>query len=366
MKVGVVTGGGDCAGLNAVIEAVVKTGSKRGLEFVGIIRSFEGLLGDPDWIELKPEHVDDISATGGTIIQTTNRGRFAAKQGEGNDAKIPREILEEARANIDKLGLEALVVIGGDGTLSGAVQLQDLGVNLVAVPKTIDNDLCNTDQTFGFASAVEFVSSSLDRIHTTASSHSRVFVVETMGRHAGWIALYGGVAGNADVILIPEVPFSYEYLVQHLRELRERGQRDAIVVVAEGASAVGDSVSIQRAEATKEHLLGGISSKVIAEIEGRTEVDEFELRSQVLGHLQRGGAPTAEDRILALRYGRAAAEAIANGNFGKMVSLRGHNTGLVDINQACSELKLVTPEDSMYQTAVELGISFAAAQPKTD
>ncbi|RYG19273.1 ATP-dependent 6-phosphofructokinase, partial [bacterium] len=232
-RIGIVNSGGDCAGLNAVIASIVRAGTKMGYEFVGFERGWEGLLSPIRMRGLTTADVAGISYLGGTILGTVNRGRFGAKQGEGNSRRIPREILQEAKDNLEKVGCDGLIVIGGDGTLSGAMQLAELGVKLVGVPKTIDNDLGVTDRTFGFSTSCQIVVDALDRIHTTASSHGRVIFVETMGRHAGWIALRSGLAGGANAILLPEFPFEMRDLLAFLRQ-RQSTAGSSVVVVAEG------------------------------------------------------------------------------------------------------------------------------------
>lgn len=355
-RIAIINGGGDCAGLNAVISSAVISADRLGYESIGIIRGMDGLLDKPNYVSLTPAGVAKIAGDGGTIIKTTNKGRFAAKVGDGYASQIDPAVLNEAKANIEALGIHALIVIGGDGTLTGAKQLSDLGVKMVGVPKTIDNDLSATDVTFGFSSAVDFVSDALDRVHTTAESHNRVIFVETMGRNAGWIALYGGVAGIADIILIPEFEFSYEKVITALRERRLKGRTYSIVVVAEGAHAAAES-AVAKTEAGKENLLGGISYKIMAEIAARTG-EEFEMRNLILGHLQRGGAPNAEDRVLAQRYGVAAVQALHEGKFGQMVSLQNGRIITVNIDEAISKIKLVDQDTPLYQAAQSLGISF--------
>lgn len=355
-RIGIVNGGGDCPGLNAVIEAVVKYGTAKNLEIYGFIEGSEGMLDTPRYMELNPDIVDDISATGGTILHTTNHGKFSAKKGAGEVAEIPAEVLSDAAANLNELEVEALIVIGGDGTLTGAMQLAEHGVKIVGVPKTIDNDLCLTDRSFGFSSAVEYVSNSLDRLHTTADSHSRVFVVETMGRHAGWISLYGGIAGNADVILIPELPFTYSRVLNHLREKSAAGQNYFIIVTAEGARPETATKSYSHQEAEKENRFGGAADRLAEELIHLADKGEFEIRVSVLGHLQRGGPPNAEDRVLAQQFGVAAVDALLAGEFGKMIALNGESTYLVDISEACKCLNLVEPNNPILKTARSIGI----------
>lgn len=358
-RIGILTGGGDCAGLNAVISAVVRSGIGMGYEFVGILKGWEGIL-DPTMLKpLSLEDVKGISHLGGTILRTTNKGRFAAKVGEGGVSRIPQDILQMVERNMKAHAIDALVVIGGDGTLSGAQQLMDTtGVRVVGVPKTIDNDLQGTDQTFGFSTAVEVVREALDRIHTTAASHDRVIFVETMGRHAGWIALYGGVAGNADAILLPEFDFRVEDLAAFLRRRDQAREFASIVVVAEGARINGAISAVSAGSATSELKLGGTADRVMAAVEA-VAPGEFEMRSVVLGHTQRGGSPNAEDRILSRAYGVAAMEAIDQGKFGSMVSMRGGAMSIVPIADAVGGLKRVTVDDPVFDAASKIGIFFS-------
>ncbi len=356
-KIGILNGGGDVQPLNAVIASIVKSGVKRGYEFVGFEKGWEGVLSPMLYRTLDQKAVRGISHVGGTILGTVNKGRFAAKKGEGEVNRIPDEILNEAKANLEKVGVEALIVIGGDGTLTGALQLAEKGVNIVGVPKTIDNDLKSTDKTFGFSTAVDIATEALDRIHTTATSHDRVIFVEVMGRHAGWIALYSGLAGGADMILLPEIPFDYGKIIEYLRKRKETGYRASVVVVAEGAKAKEGSLTIRENADMAEVKLGGISNTIIHNIE-RMAPGEFELRSTILGHVQRGGTPNSEDRILAKQYGVAAVDAIEKGEFGKMVSLKGDQIVFVPIADAVEQLKLVTLDSLPLQTAKKIGVFF--------
>ncbi|MDX2065097.1 MAG: ATP-dependent 6-phosphofructokinase, partial [Fimbriimonadaceae bacterium] len=279
-RIGILTSGGDCSGLNAVIASAVKVGVARGYEFIGFIRGWEGVLDPLDYVPLTLDSVRGISFIGGTILKTTNRGRFGGKVGAGGVRMIPPEIIAMAKRNLDSLGVESLIVIGGDGSLSAALQLADAGVRIIGVPKTIDNDLNSTDRTFGFATAVQVVMAALDRIHTTASSHDRIFFVETMGRHAGWIALRAGIAGGADAILVPEFPFRVQDLTEFLL-WRHREFGSSIVVVAEGAK-VDDRLVTQGNANTSEVLLGGVSTEIMRMIE-RLAPGEFDMRGTVLG-----------------------------------------------------------------------------------
>jgi 6-phosphofructokinase 1 len=354
-KIGIVTGGGDCPGLNTVIRAVAKAASKRGWESLGILGGYEGLLEPRRFRPLDYQALSGLLVRGGTILGTANRGRFSAKVGHGESRGLPTELLDGVREGMEALGLSALVSIGGDGSLSIAQQLHEHGVPVVGVPKTIDNDLEGTMFTFGFDSAVACATDALDRLHTTAESHNRVMVLEVMGRYAGWIALYSGVAGGADVILIPEIPFRYESICAKIEEREKLGKSFTLVVVAEGAREKdGAFVTAGAAGSVGEARLGGIGAVVTAEIEKRTGK---EARTCVLGHLQRGGSPTTFDRALCSMFGAAAVELIAAGEFGKMVTFAGTGVGAVSISEAVGRLKTVPPNGSLARTARALGIS---------
>ena len=354
-KIGIVTGGGDCPGLNAVIRAVAKTATKRGWEPIGIVGGYEGLLSPQQFIPLDYKALSGLLVRGGTILGTANRGKFSAKVGHGESRKLPRELLDQTKAGMDALGISALVSIGGDGSLSIAQQMHEHGIPIVGVPKTIDNDLECTMMTFGFDSAVACATDALDRLHTTAESHNRVMVLEVMGRYAGWIALYAGVAGGADVILIPEIPFTYESICAKIKEREGQGKKFTLIVVAEGAREKGaDFVTSAGQEANREARLGGIGAVVTAEVEKRTGK---ETRGCVLGHLQRGGSPTTFDRALCTMFGATAVELIAAGEFGKMVAYIGPQVGAVNISEAVGKLKTVRADGNLARTARALGIS---------
>lgn len=357
-KIGILTGGGDVQALNSVIAAVVKAGIPLGYDFIGFEKSWEGVLTPMQYRPLELKDVRGISHIGGTILKTVNKGRFAGKAGaHGEINKIDDALIEEARGNLELIGCEALVVIGGDGTLSGAAQLAEKGVKIIGVPKTIDNDIDSTDKTFGFSSAVEIAVEALDRVHTTATSHDRVIIVETMGRNAGWIALYAGLAGGADVILIPEIEFDYNVIVEFLRKRKTTGYRSAMIAVAEGAKAKNEDVVSIVDPSKPEVQLGGISVEMMKRIE-QLAPGEFELRNVVLGHVQRGGIPDADDRMLAKAYGVAAIDAVKNEQWGTMVSLRNNKIITVPLQEAISKLKKVTREDLMFHTAQEMGVCF--------
>ncbi len=354
-KIGIVTGGGDCPGLNAVIRAVAKAASMRGWETLGILGGYEGLLEPRRFKPLDYTALDGLLVRGGTILGTANRGRFSAKTGHGESRDLPKELLDETRAGLKALNLSALVSVGGDGSLSIALQMHEHGIPIVGVPKTIDNDLEGTWMTFGFDSAVACATDALDRLHTTAESHNRVMVLEVMGRYAGWIALYAGIAGGADVILIPEIPFQYESVCAKIRQRDEQGKKFTLIVVAEGAREKNkDFVSAAAQEENREARLGGIGQVVAGEIAERSGKES---RCCVLGHLQRGGSPTNFDRALCTMFGAVAVELIATRDFGKMVALTGNQVAAIPLHQAVGRLKIVPPDGGLLRTARALGIS---------
>ena len=353
-KIGIVTGGGDCPGLNTVIRAVAKAATMRGWETLGIIGGYEGLLEPQQFRPLDYKALDGLLTRGGTILGTANRGKFSAKVGHGEGRKLPKELLDATKAGMEKLGISALVSIGGDGSLSIALQMVEHGIPVVGVPKTIDNDLHGTLFTFGFDSAVACATDALDRLHTTAESHRRVMVLEVMGRYAGWIALYAGVAGGADVILIPENPFTYDAICKKIQERETKGKHFTLVVVAEGAREKdGGFVTSGTQEANREAHLGGIGNVVAEEIGKRSGK---ETRCCVLGHLQRGGTPTTFDRALCSMFGAMAVELIDAGEFGKMVAFAGNKVSAVKIADAVGKLKIVPMDGTLARTAQALGI----------
>lgn len=356
-KVGVLTGGGDCPGLNAVIRAVVKSASEKyDYNVTGIEDGFEGLVLPNKTRDLTLQNIRGILPIGGTILGTTNRANpFEYKiiiDGKSETRDISRDVLN----NIQSMGLDALIVIGGDGTLKIAYELFKRGCPVVGVPKTIDNDILATDVTFGFRTAVQTATDALDRLHTTAESHHRVMVVEVMGRYVGWIALETGIGGGADVILIPEIPFDMERVCKKIDDRKNSGSRSSIVVVAEGAKPVGGDISILCPAETggSAERLGGIGNKVGANIScyGR------EVRVTVLGHVQRGGSPCAFDRILSTQFGVAAMDLIANKRFGEMVCLRGKRIESVSLSEVTQGQKKVPTEEGLVKVAESIGISF--------
>ena len=350
-RVALSTGGGDAPGLNAVIRAAVMAGLNHGWEMLGIRKGFDGLLGNGDVTRLDRESVRGITHLGGTILGTTNRGNpfeWPVERPDGTVEHVDRS--RELIDTIERLGIDAIIAIGGDGTLRIAQGLCDLGVPIVGVPKTIDNDLAATSVTFGFHTAVQTATEALDRLHSTAESHERVMVVELMGRDTGWIALFAGVSSTADIILIPEIPFDLANVCRKVEERWAVGRRFAIVVVAESAHAAGDE-----AQTTAPGRYGGIAEKLAREIAERTG---RETRSLVLGHLQRGGTPTAYDRLIALRFGAAAVSLVAEGRFGHMVALDPPEVRAVPISDALSGVRRVPVDGDVVGTARALGISF--------
>jgi ATP-dependent phosphofructokinase / diphosphate-dependent phosphofructokinase len=353
-RIGVLTSGGDCPGLNAVLRGVVLAAEKLGWEVLGFLDGFEGLLPPGKHVLLDRRRIAGIMPRGGTIIGTTNRGHFVAKVGAGDRTVVPEQLIADAREVLKELRVAALIIVGGDGSMVTALQLQEAGINCIGVPKTIDNDLEATAMTFGFDSAVASVMDALDRLHTTATSHKRVMVLEVMGRHAGWIALHGGVAGGAHIILIPEIPFDYDRIAAAINARADRGSPSAIVVVAEGACP-RDGQVVMRPSQQGEYRFGGIGNIVAYEIAARTGK---ETRCTVLGHLQRGGTPTALDRILGTRFGVKAVKLIHEKQFGSMVSYQNYQVRHVPIAEAVNRLRLVPPDGELVQTARDVEISF--------
>ena len=337
MRVGVLTGGGDCPGLNAVIRALVRRGTQEyGYEFTGFRDGWRGPL-EGDTIPLDVQAVRGILPRGGTILGTSRTNPLAESASSGG-----RSGAQRIKDNLAGLGVDALITIGGEDTLGVATALYEQGVAVVGVPKTIDNDLSATDYTFGFDTAVNIAMEAIDRLHTTAESHHRALIVEVMGRHAGWIALHAGLAGGANVILIPERPFSMDKVCEYVQH-RFQTRYAPIVVVAEGARPADNDLALsdERLDSFGHVRLGGIGQQLAAEIEKRTGK---EARCTVLGHIQRGGTPTAFDRVLASRFGIHAIDAVHDGEFGVMVALRGTQIARVPIAEATREVKLVPPE----------------------
>ena len=337
MRIGVLTGGGDCPGLNAVIRAIVRKGiNAHGHEFVGFRYGWAGVLKN-EAAELTLDSTRGILHRGGTILGSSRTNPYKVDGG-----------VDQVREAMRARNLDALIPIGGEDTLGVAGKLHADGISVVGVPKTIDNDLAATDFTFGFQTAVQIATDAIDRLHTTAESHNRVIIIEVMGRHAGWIAVYSGMAGGADVILIPERPFNIDRVCEHIQRRHSKGSTFSIVVVAEGATPEdgGQVTEHQDTDAFGHVRLGGIAVELEKAIESRTG---YESRMTILGHVQRGGTPLAYDRVLGTRFGVAAVDAANEGDFGKMVALRGTRIERVPLAEALAEPKLVDPE--LYETA---------------
>jgi len=357
MRIAISTGGGDAPGLNAVIRAAVLSAINRGWEVLGIKRGFAGLMGEDEVVTLTKESVRGIAHLGGTILRATNRGNpfcYPRKQPDGSYLEEDRsdELIENAR----QLGIEAIISIGGDGSLDIAHRLCEKGMKIVGVPKTIDNDVSGTITTFGFDTAVNTAIEAIDKLHTTAESHDRVMIMEVMGRDAGFIALHSGVAGTADVILIPEIPYDITRVCDKIRSRDAHGRHFSIVVVAEGAYPKGgEAHTMGESLPGQARRLGGVADMIAREIQAQTGK---ETRSLVLGHLQRGGMPTGYDRLLATRFGGAAVRAIADEKWDHMVALQTPHIVTIPIVEALREPKRVDPTHDVVQTARAVGISF--------
>ena len=357
-KIALLTGGGDCPGLNAVIRAVTRTAILRyGYQVVGYKYGYKGLFNN-ETIPLTLQSVSGILHKGGTILYSSNKDNLFDYSVYDNGQMIKKDVSDVAVENLQREGVDALVVIGGDGTLTSARDFARKGINVIGVPKTIDNDLCATDVTFGFYSAVGVATEALDRLHTTAESHERVMILEVMGRNAGWIALEAGLAGSADVILIPEIPYDVNRVAETIKQRSKTGKLFSIVVVAEGAMPKGGSVVVDRiVEGSPDPIrLGGIGAKLAADLEKL--ISNHEIRNTVLGHLQRGGNTSAFDRILSTRYGVAAAELIHKGKFGNMVALKGGQMSYEPLENVIGQTKTIDPNGELVSVARNIGVSF--------
>ncbi len=361
-RIGILTGGGDCPGLNAVIRAVAKPAltsscvSPEKIEVFGFLDAFKGLVFNR-YIRLTLKNTSGILTVGGTILGTSNKDNPFSMPLRRKGELVKVDMSARALANYKKLRLDALVCIGGDGTMAIAAKLCKLGMNIVGVPKTIDNDLAATDFTFGFDTAYTTAVEAIDKIHTTAASHHRVMVIELMGRYAGWITLYAGLAGGADIILLPEFPYDLDRVCEKIMQRKKAGKSFSIVAVSEGARPKGGEMVVERtiAESFDPIRLGGIGKKVAEDIEERLGI---ETRVTVLGHVQRGGGPTAHDRVLSTQFGIEALNLVAQREFGRMVCLRGGEIRSVTLAEATNRLKLVTPAHPIVKAALGMGISF--------
>jgi ATP-dependent phosphofructokinase / diphosphate-dependent phosphofructokinase len=357
LKIGILTGGGDAPGLNAVIRSVVLTAKNcYGWEVVGILEGFDGLYHSLPVMPLHERNVQELLGRGGTILGTVNRGSPFAHPIERPDGTIEYEdVSHEALERMTRLGLDALIVAGGDGTMSIAHKLVEMGAHIVGVPKTIDNDLAQTDLTFGFDTAINTATEALDKLQTTAESHHRIMVLEVMGRDAGWIALHAGVAGGADAILIPEIPFDIDVVCQKIHQIQMSGRHHSLIVVAEGAAPAGGAQEFHiKAENNSIGRLGGMGY-VVGNL--LTDCVAAEVRVTVLGHVQRGGQPTPYDRWLATRFGAAAVHLVAKEQWGYMVALQGTHMNAVPMRDAI-QMKFVDPDGDEMRMARDLGIVF--------
>jgi 6-phosphofructokinase 1 len=353
-RIAILTAGGDCPGLNAVIRGVVKSAGQLGYDCIGFLRGFEGLVAPVCYMPLNATNTEGILTRGGTILGSTNKGRFVVRRGVDDHIGLDRPLIDEAKTTAGQLNLGGLICVGGDGSLSIAQQLFEAGLPIVGVPKTIDNDLSATAYTFGFDSAVACATDALDRLHTTAASHERIMVLEVMGRHAGWIALCAGIAGGGDVILIPEIDWTFEHVGDKVLSREADGKRFTLVVVAEGAALPGGNL-VSTSDGAGQVKLGGIGRVVADEISRRLH---REARCVVLGHLQRGGNPTTFDRVLATQFGAHAVRLVHHRRFGEMVCYKPPQIDSVAIREAVSRLSRVDPDSSLVQAARALGISF--------
>ncbi len=359
-RIGVLTGGGDCPGLNAVLRAIVRTAQNDyDMEVIGFSDGYEGLI-ENRFRVLGSKDVSGILSQGGTILGTSNRAdpfKYPVMQGDEEFVYLDRS--QQGVLNYESLGLEALIAIGGDGTMAASAGMAAKGLQIVGVPKTIDNDLMGTDVTFGFDTALQIATDAIDRIHTTAQSHHRVMLVEVMGRYAGWIALGAGLAGGGDIILIPEIPYDISAICDAIRRRNAQGKTFSIVVVGEGAHPMGGQMHVSRTVKNSPDAirLGGVSHRIAAQLEALTHI---ECRVTILGHLLRGGSPSAHDRMLAMRFGIEAVHLVANGNTGRMVSLRGNEITSIPISEVAGKQRKVTPDHPWIKAANSLGICLGA------
>ncbi len=357
-KIGILTGGGDCPGLNPVIRAATRTAIlKYGLEVVGIRNGYRGLyLGD--FTPLTLENISGILPLGGTILHSSNKDNLFQYPFEENGKTVLKDVSHVGVENLKKAEIDAILIVGGDGTLTSGRDFSDLGVKVIGVPKTIDNDLASTDVTFGFDTAVSIATEALDRLHTTASSHHRIMVLEVMGRYAGWIGLNAGIAGGADAIMIPEIPYDINKIADAINTRKKFGKTFSVIVASEGAKSVnGEMVVSKVVEGSPDPIrLGGIGAKVADELE---ELCCLEARATTLGHIQRGGTPTAYDRILSTRYGSYAVDLAMEGKFGNMVTLKGNEMSYDSLNNVIGKkTKNVNPDGELVRFAKNIGISF--------
>ncbi len=356
-RVAILTGGGDCPGLNAVIRAITrKSIMENNWEVTGILNGYNGLF-HGDFVDLNLFNTSGILEEGGTILYSSNKDNLFKYPMIENGETVIRDVSDVGMDNLRKAGIDVLFAVGGDGTLTSARDYSRKGLKVIAVPKTIDNDLGSTDMTFGFSTAVDVATEALDRLHTTAASHHRIMVLEVMGRYAGWIALYAGIAGGADAILIPEIPFNIDYVARKIMRRKEIGKNFSVIVVAEGAKPTGGDVVIQNVvEGSPDPIrLGGIGDQVAMQLE---KLCGNESRATTLGHLQRGGTPSSTDRILSSRYGIAAVKLAEKGLFGNMVTLKGDEMSHDSLENVIDNNKFVDTDSEIVEAAKSLGIVF--------
>lgn len=354
MKIAINTGGGDAPGLNAAIRAATLAALRRGWEVCGIMNGYGSIYTDEPFVELTEKSVRGITLMGGTILGTANKGNpfdmpYQKEDGSWDTKDVSGHLIEQ----FESYGIDALVAIGGDGSMRIAHRLVEKGLNIVGVPKTIDNDIWGCDVTLGFDTARSIATEAIDRITTTAESHQRLMVVEVMGRYAGWIALLSGLASTADVILIPEIPFSYDSIVEKINERKSKGKNYTMIVVAEGATEKGGDLVTKGKELGQEVQLGGIAQQVSTELTKRTGQES---RSVVLGHLQRGGSPTTYDRLISLRFGAAAIRCVQDKDFNKLVVLKDNKLTRIPISDVANKMKAVPLDSDTVQTARDIGI----------
>lgn len=356
-KIGLMTGGGDCPGLNAVIRAATKTAIRKGIDVIGYKFGYKGLYKN-NFEKLTKKRVSGIQHRGGTILYSSNKDNLFDYEVEEKGKKVRKDVSDVAIENMKKEGVDALIIIGGDGTLTSARDFARKGVKVIGVPKTIDNDLAVTDFTFGFNSAINAARDALDRLHTTAESHHRVMILEVMGRNAGWIALESGIAGSADVILIPEIPYDINKIVDKINDRHKRGKLFSIICVAEGAKPIGGDVVVSQIvkDSPDPIRLGGIGNVLAKQLDDL--VNEHEVRATILGHLQRGGSPSTYDRILATRYGVKAIDLLLDERYGNMVTLTGNKMSYVHLENVIGRNKIVDPVGDIVHTARSVGITF--------
>lgn len=354
MKIAINTGGGDAPGLNAAIRAATLAALKRGWEVYGIKNGYGSIFTDEPFIKMDAKTVEGITLQGGTILGTANRGNpFEMPYKKDDGSWDTKDVSDRLVETFDDYGIDALVAIGGDGSMNIASRLIRKGLNIVGVPKTIDNDIYGCDVTLGFDTAIDIATGAIDRITTTAESHHRLMVVEVMGRYAGWIALYAGIASSADVVLIPEIPFSYDAIEEKIKEREERGQHYTMIVVAEGATEKDGEIVTKGKAAGQQVKLGGIAERVADELSERTGKES---RTVVLGHLQRGGSPSTYDRLISLRFGAAAIRCIQERDYNKLVVLQDNKLTRIPITSIEGKMKSVSLESDTVQTARDIGI----------